>query len=324
MEFPLLEVSGLNVRFSSPEGVVHAVNEVSFEVRSGEILGVVGESGAGKSQIFMSVMGLLAANGRASGSVRFKGRELLNIPARELNRVRGRHIAMIFQDPMSSLNPYLKIGLQMGEVLVAHKDLGWSEARRRSIAMLERVRIPDASRRVDMYPHQLSGGMRQRVMIAMALLCEPDLLIADEPTTALDVTIQAQIVDLLRDLSSGSSMAIAIITHDLGVVAGMADRILVMYSGRIVETGTTEEIFHDPRHPYTRGLLRSVPRLDVEHPDQLSPICGQPPNLQRLPTGCPFQDRCPRSGSLCREKTPDLTPLGSDRGAACHRLHDDS
>jgi oligopeptide transport system ATP-binding protein len=316
----LLEVDRLNVRFSTPEGRVHAVNEVSFRVWPGEVLAVVGESGSGKSQVFLSIMGLLAGNGKASGNVRFLGREVMHLPIKELNRLRGRHMAMIFQDPMTALNPYLKINRQMTEVLMIHKGLTMFEARRQCIAMLERVNIPDARRRMDMHPHQFSGGMRQRIMIAMALLCEPELLIADEPTTALDVTLQAQIVHLLRELSRNASRSVILITHDLGVVAGLADRVLVMYGGRIVETAPTGELFDDPRHPYTQGLLQSVPRLDDPPPIQLFTLPGQPPNLQHLPPGCAFQDRCIHSGDLCREVMPSFVSFGNGRGAACHRL----
>ena len=239
----LLEVSHLNTRFDTPEGEVKAVNDVTFSVSEGETVGVVGESGSGKSQVFFSILGLLAANGRATGSARFRGAELLGMRPDELNRIRGSRIAMIFQDSMTSLNPYLRISRQMTEVLVTHRGLGEADARAAGIAMLERVRIPEAARRFDMYPHEFSGGMRQRVMIAMALLCQPDLLIADEPTTALDVTIQVQILDLMRELKRSSNTAIVLITHALGVVAGLCDRVLVMYGGRIVEDAPVRQTF---------------------------------------------------------------------------------
>jgi oligopeptide transport system ATP-binding protein len=315
---PILDVAGLTTRFATREGTVEAVSDVSFTVGPGETLGLVGESGAGKSQVFMSVMGLLAANGRAEGSVRFRGKELLGLSLPALNEIRGRHMAMVFQDPMSSLNPYLTIGRQMTEVLVLHKKMGETEAARQAVAMLERVRIPEAARRLRHYPHELSGGMRQRVMIAMAMLCRPDLLIADEPTTALDVTIQAQILELMAELKRETDNATVIITHDLGVVAGLCDRVMVMYAGRIVETGSVGDIFYDPRHPYTKGLLQSMPRLDEGVAETLATIPGQPPNLQRLPEGCSFAARCPFVFAPCREIRPELRAFADGRAKACH------
>ncbi len=288
---PVLDVRGLEVRFTTPDGVVEAVNDVSFAVEPGETVGIVGESGSGKSQVFMSVMGLLASNGRASGSVRFQGEEILGRPARELNRIRGARMSMIFQDPMTSLNPYLTIERQLTEVLETHRGLTASQARSAAVAMLERVQIPEAERRISHYPFEFSGGMRQRAMIAMALLCQPELLIADEPTTALDVTVQAQILELIRELKQAGRTALVLITHDLGVIAGLCERVLVMYAGRIVESGPVRDIFKDPQHPYTAGLLASMPRLDESDGAPLSPIPGQPPNLQRLPSGCAFSDR---------------------------------
>ncbi len=314
----VLDVSNLDTRFATPEGEVHAVNDVSFHIAAGESVGVVGESGSGKTQIFLSVMGLLAKNGRATGSVRYRGKEILGLPARELNKVRGVTLSMIFQDPMTSLNPYLRISRQMTEVLVEHKGTGEAEARRRAIEMLDRVGIPSAADRVDLYPHEFSGGMRQRVMIAMALLCEPDLLIADEPTTALDVTIQAQILDLMADLKRDFNTAIIMITHDLGVVAGLCDRVMVMYAGRVVETGGVRDIFYRPQHPYSLGLLNSMPRLDEAGATQLSTIPGQPPNLQALPPGCAYQERCPYAFEACRGREPALHSFGEGRAKACH------
>src|SRR5215510_312536 len=251
-DLPILDVNGLETTFSTPEGEVKAVNGVSFQVRAGEAVGIVGESGSGKSQIFMSIMGLLAANGRARGSVKFKGTEILGQPPSKLNKIRGVRMSMIFQDPMTSLNPYLTVARQMTEVLVEHKGMSMADARNASIALLDRVQIPEAAQRFDMYPHEFSGGMRQRVMIAMALLCQPELLIADEPTTALDVTVQAQILELLGRLKRETDMAIALITHDLGVIAGLADRVMVMYAGEIMERAGVRPLFKSPQHPYTQ------------------------------------------------------------------------
>jgi len=314
----LLEVQGLDVRFSTPDGEVAAVNEVGFTIAEGETLGIVGESGAGKSQIFMAVMGLLARNGRAAGSVGFRGREMLGLSPAALNELRGARLSMIFQDPMTSLNPYLTIERQLTEVLVTHRGMSRTRARREAVLMLERVQIPEAERRIDRYPHEYSGGMRQRAMIAMALLCRPELLIADEPTTALDVTIQAQILELIRELTRTSRTAVALITHDLGVIAGLCDRVLVMYAGRIVEAGPVRDIFRRPQHPYTAGLIASMPRLDEAEVQRLATIPGQPPNLQRLPPGCAFNDRCPRVFERCRAERPLLAPIATDRSKACH------
>jgi len=314
----VLEVEGLTTRFATPEGEVLAADSVGFTIGEGESLGVVGESGSGKTQVFLSIMGLLAKNGRSTGSARYRGAEILNLPATRLNRIRGDEIAMIFQDPMTSLNPYLSIARQMTEVLREHKDISEAGARRRGIAMLKLVGIPEAAARFDMYPHEFSGGMRQRVMIAMALLCEPALLIADEPTTALDVTVQAQILELLGRLKRELGMAIALITHDLGVVAGMCERVMVMYAGRAVEVSAVGDLFHDPQHPYSRGLLHSMPRLDEATAEELATIPGQPPNLQALPRGCVFADRCPYVFDRCREERPLLSPCGPGRAKACH------
>ena len=315
---PVLAVDGLNTRFATPDGEVRAVNDVSFTVSAGETLGIVGESGSGKSQVFLSVMGLLASNGQASGSVRFRDEEILGLPPRRLNRLRGAHMSMIFQDPMTSLNPYLRISRQMTEVLVRHKGMGERAAVKRSIEMLDLVRIPEAARRIHMHPHEFSGGMRQRVMIAMALLCQPELLIADEPTTALDVTIQAQILELMQALKRELHTAIVLITHDLGVIAGLADRVMVMYAGGVVESGPVREIFYDAQHPYTAGLLRSMPRLSGPKDAALTSIPGQPPNLQRLPPGCPFRPRCTAAFDRCEAEVPVLRPIAAGRAKACH------
>ena len=313
----VLEVDGLTVRFATPEGEVAAVSDLSFAIDEGESVGVVGESGSGKTQAFLSIMGLLARNGRCTGSARFRGRELLGLRAKELNRIRGVRLAMIFQDPMTSLNPYLRISRQMTEVLIEHRGMSEADARAASLRLLDQVGIPDARRRFDLYPHEFSGGMRQRVMIAIALLCQPDLLIADEPTTALDVTVQAQILELLQRLRRELGMAIVLITHDLGVVAGLCERVMVMYAGRIVEQGPIEAIFEDPRHPYTLGLLRSMPRLDERRVAELTAIPGQPPNLQALPEGCAFRDRCRYAFERCLAR-PELLGFGQGRAKACH------
>ena len=255
----ILDVRNLNTTFSTPEGTVRAVNDVSFAIKAGETLGIVGESGSGKSQIFMSVMGLLAKNGRAEGSVQFKGKEILNLPVEQLNEIRGVKMSMIFQDPMTSLNPYLSVKRQMTEVLEVHRGMSQDAALKAAIDLLDVVQIPEARRRVHMFPHEFSGGMRQRVMIAMALLCEPELLIADEPTTALDVTVQAQILELLRDMKREFDLSLLLITHDFGVIAETADRVAVMYRGKIVEQAPVRDIFRNPQHPYTKGLLASIP-----------------------------------------------------------------
>ncbi len=302
----LLEVRDLKTHFFGEEGVVKAVDGVSFSVDRGEVLGIVGESGSGKSVTSLSIMRLVQEPpGRiVSGEIRFQSKEgpkrdLVKATEEEMRSVRGDRIAMIFQDPMTSLNPYLRISEQLCEVLELHRGMERPEARERGIEMLRSVGIPDPSRRFDDYPHQLSGGMRQRVMIAMALLCEPELLIADEPTTALDVTIQAQILELIGERKDTDGVGVILITHDLGVVARLADRVAVMYAGRIVEQGPAEDIFRRPQHPYTVGLARSIPRLDDDEHKRLSPIRGAPPSLAKLPSGCPFRPRCPNAMDAC-------------------------
>ncbi|MDA5194828.1 ABC transporter ATP-binding protein [Govanella unica] len=318
----VLKVENLGISFTTPDGLVTAATEVSFSIRSGDCLGIVGESGSGKSQIFMAAMGLLATNGRASGSVRYKGQELLGLDPRALNAVRGDRMTMIFQDPMTALTPHLTIGTQLAEVLLFHKGLGKQAATAAAIAMLDSVRIPDAARRMTQYPHELSGGMRQRVMIAMALMSSPDLVIADEPTTALDVTVQAQILVLLKRLKDQSGRALALITHDLGLVAGLADRVMVLYAGRVVESAPVRDIFHRPRHPYTLALLQSRPGLTAQQGGRLAAIPGQPPNLLSLPPGCAFADRCPHVHERCLTTRPELLVTGPDSAAACHLVEE--
>jgi oligopeptide transport system ATP-binding protein len=316
----LLDVVGLRTVFRSSRGPVQAVNGVSFHLDAGEIVGVVGESGCGKSATALSVMRLIPdpPGTIAAGSVRFKGRDLLTLSGRAMRDLRGKDISMIFQDPMTSLNPMLRIRRQMTEGIQLHMGLNKQAALERAIEMLRLVGIPSPERRIHDYPHQLSGGMRQRVVIAIALSCNPSLVLADEPTTALDVTIQAQILELLRRIMRERNTAVMLITHDLGVVAGMCDRVLVMYAGSIVEEATRREIFYNPRHPYTLGLLRSVPRLDRVRTERLPQIEGLPPDLARLPQGCPFQARCPYVTEICRREMPPLRSVESDHRVACH------
>ena len=315
---PLLAVEHLSVQFWTGGGTVYAVNGISFEVPAGETLGIVGESGCGKSVTALALLGLLPRAGRVkSGTARLEGRDLLQLKDRELRRLRGRQIAMIFQDPMTSLNPVLTIGRQIREALQAHFEMNRKEAEARAAELIDRVGIPSAKARLRDYPHQFSGGMRQRAMIAMALACEPKLLIADEPTTALDVTIQAQILDLLRELVAEENAALILITHDLGVVAGMCERVNVMYGGMFMETGSAEQLFGSPRHPYTLGLLQSVPRLDAGRRLRLHPIEGAPPNMLRAPTACPFQPRCAFEVDLSRREVPPLVEIEPGHKVAC-------
>src|SRR5437867_1462596 len=315
---PLLAVDDLSVQFWTGGGTVYAVNGISFEVAAGETLGIVGESGCGKSVTALALLGLLARAGRVkSGTARLDGRDLMQLRDRELRRLRGRQIAMIFQDPMTSLNPVLTIGRQIREALETHFDLDRKEAEAKAAEALDRVGIPSAKARLRDYPHQFSGGMRQRAMIAMALACEPKLLIADEPTTALDVTIQAQILDLLRELVAEQDAALILITHDLGVVAGMCERVNVMYSGMFVETGSAGQLFGSARHRFTLGLLQSVPRLDAGRRSRLHPIEGAPPNMLQLPSACPFQPRCRYEVDLSRRQVPPLVEIEPGHMVAC-------
>ncbi len=315
----VLEVRDLRTFFRTDGHVVKAVDGVSFTVRRGETLGLVGESGSGKSVACLSALRLLPSPPafHPSGQILYRGHDLLAAPERELERLRGDRLAMIFQDPMTSLNPYLTVARQLTEVLEVHKAAPPAVARRAAIAMLERVGIPDAARRIDQHPHQFSGGMRQRVMIAMALLCEPEVLFADEPTTALDVTIQAQILELIAELQAALGTAVVLVTHDLGVVAGTADRVAVMYAGRIVEEGTTAEVFANPLHPYTRGLLASLPRIDTPPRGRLEAIPGLPPDLGHLPPGCPFHPRCGLVSDRCRQERPPVVAVSPTHSAEC-------
>ncbi|GAA0392481.1 hypothetical protein Acor_17250 [Acrocarpospora corrugata] len=315
----VLVVEDLTVSFPTDDGLVQAVRGVSYRLREREILGIVGESGSGKSVTSMAIMGLLPRSARITGSIRFRGQELLGLREKELNRFRGSKIAMIFQDPMTSLNPVHTIGYQVAEAIRAHNDVPKAQARRRAVELLDAVGIPNPGQRVDSYPHELSGGVRQRVVIAIAMANRPDVIIADEPTTALDVTVQSQVLDALRTARQETGAAMVLITHDLGVVAGQADRVLVMYAGKPVEIGDVEDIYYRPRMPYTLGLLGSVPRLDASRSQRLLPILGSPPSLLNLPAGCPFTPRCPIAQDWCETEEPVLMDATSPRhSAACH------
>jgi oligopeptide transport system ATP-binding protein len=312
----VLVVDDLDVTFALHQSEVKAVSDLDFTLAEGETLAIVGESGSGKSQAFLSIMGLLARNGKASGRAMLGDVNLIGMAPDKLDTYRGKDIAMIFQDPMTSLNPTLKVKTQLAEVLVRHQSYSAEKANRAVIEMLERVGIPEPVKRANAYPHELSGGMRQRVMIAMALLCKPKVLIADEPTTALDVTVQAQMLDLFKNLTNDFGTALVLITHDLGVVAGVADRMMVMYGGRCIEKGPTDTLFYDPRHPYTLGLLHSTPHV-AKRAKRLDPIQGLPPSLEHLPRGCAFHPRCAFRFERCFEERPPLLPVEDVREKAC-------
>jgi oligopeptide/dipeptide ABC transporter ATP-binding protein len=319
----LLDVRDLQTYFFTAAGVVRAVDGVTYTVQPGETVALVGESGCGKSVSALSVMRLVSAPaGRiVGGQLLFQGRDLLGLDEESMRRIRGRDIAMVFQEPMTSLNPVLSVGRQLTEPLEIHLGMSREQARQRAVELLATVGIPDPERRLTHYPHQFSGGMRQRLMIAMALACHPALVLADEPTTALDVTIQAQILELMRDLSRERGIALVLITHNLGVVARYADRVNVMYAGKMVEQGSARAVYADPRHPYTIGLLRSVPRLDVPRKTKLHPIDGQPPDLTHLPLGCAFAARCPYAMARCQTEVPPLMSVAPDHGSACWVAH---
>jgi oligopeptide transport system ATP-binding protein len=316
---PLLDVRNLHVEFRTREGVARAVNGVEYSVDAGETLAVLGESGSGKSVTAQAIMGILDSPPGfvTQGQILFQGRDVLKLGAEERRKVRGARMAMIFQDALSSLNPVLNVGEQLGEMFTVHRGMSRKEARAKAVELMERVRIPAAKERIKSYPHQFSGGMRQRVMIAMAMALEPELIIADEPTTALDVTVQAQVMDLLAGLRREYNMGLILITHDLGVVADVADKIAVMYAGRIVETSPVHDIYRAPAHPYTKGLLDSIPRLDQKG-QELYAIKGLPPNLLHIPPGCAFHPRCPMARDVCRTDVPPLYRVSQDRASACH------
>ena len=317
---PLLSVRKLRVEFPTDDGLVVAADDVSFDLQANETLGIVGESGSGKSVTSMAILGLLPKTARITGQVLFRGEELLGLSERDLQPIRGRRIAMVFQDALAALNPVHRVGDQIAEAITVHQNLPKDELKRRVVGLLDLVGIPDPTSRAEQYPHEYSGGMRQRAMIAMSIANDPDILIADEPTTALDVTIQAQVLEVFDRIQERTSSSIILITHDLGVVAGVADRVLVMYAGRPCEISDVEGIFYEPRHPYTQGLLGSLPRVDARASDRLERIVGQPPSLIAVPSGCPFHPRCPhaRIPGRCTEERPELRSLGDGHVVTCH------
>ena len=317
---PVLSVRDLRVQFPTDDGLVTAVDGVSYDLAANETLGIVGESGSGKSVSSLAILGLLPKTARISGEVLFRGEQILGLSEKRLQPLRGARIAMVFQDALAALNPVYKVGDQIAEAISVHEDLSSADLRERVVNMLDVVGIPDPVTRADQYPHEYSGGMRQRAMIAMSIANEPDVLIADEPTTALDVTIQAQVLEVMERIQDRTRSSIILITHDLGVVAGVADRVLVMYAGRQVEVSDVESVFYDPRHPYTQGLLRSLPRIDARTRDRLDRIVGQPPSLVSVPPGCPFHPRCPHAEvpGRCNEEVPALRLIADHHRAACH------
>jgi oligopeptide/dipeptide ABC transporter ATP-binding protein len=320
MADPVLDVKGLTVDFPTDDGIVRAVRGVDFQLGAGEVLGIVGESGSGKSVTSLAIMGLLPRTAKVRGSALYKERDLLKLSERELTGIRGKHISMVFQDPMTSLNPVYTVGWQLQEAILAHQDVSKKQAWEKAVGLLDLVGIPNPRERASSYPHEFSGGMRQRAVIAIALTNDPDVIVADEPTTALDVTVQAQVLDTLERIQENTDAAIILITHDLGVVAGMADKVLVMYAGKSVEVGSVDDIYYQPRMPYTLGLLGSLPRLDAKGAERLTPIKGSPPSLVNLPVGCPFSPRCPMSRPHCEQEEPALREVGggADHVAACH------
>jgi len=313
-----LQIRGLSIGYPSDHGRIQAVRDIDLDVAAGEFLGIVGESGSGKTQLLLAVLGLSAPRAELRGSIRYRGQELLGLDSAALNQVRGNRISMVFQDPMTALNPYLRIGRQITEVVRVHRRSTWRDAERRALDMLESVHIPEGPRRLRQYPHELSGGMRQRVMIAMALIAEPEILLADEPSTALDVTVQAQILKLFQELRARTGTAIVLVTHDLGVIAEVADRVAVMYAGRIMEQAPVHELFAHPRNPYTEALQQSIPRIDAPRPLHLASIGGVPPNPAALPAGCAFAPRCIYRLPICDAVAPPLIQSSPGHWKACH------
>lgn len=314
----VLKITDLKVEFETPRGTVQAVNGVTFDLHAGKMLGVVGESGSGKTQTFMAIMGVMPENANISGEVIYNGQNLLDLSTREFNKIRGSRLAFIMQDALSALTPHMRIGDQMIEILRFHEHVGKTDAEARALEALEQVRIPEAARRLKMYPHELSGGMRQRVIIAMALLCKPEILIADEPTTALDVTIQSEVMDIFDELKRETNTTIVLVTHDLGVLAGRADDVMVMYGGRIAEQAPVGAFFDTPYHPYSKGLLQAIPNIQSPVDQALASIPGHPPDLMNLPLGCPFAPRCSSKIEVCETTLPKLTHKGPNRTVACH------
>jgi oligopeptide/dipeptide ABC transporter ATP-binding protein len=315
---PLLQIRALSISYPSDRGLIRAVRDLDLDLTPGECLTVVGESGSGKTQLLLSVLGLAGPNASISGSIRYRGQELIGRSATALNLVRGARIGMVFQDPMTALNPYLRVGVQITEVLREHRGADERAAERRAIELLESLHVPEAAARMKHYPHELSGGMRQRVMIAMALIAEPEIVLADEPSTALDVTIQAQVLTVLREVRARTGTTIVLVTHDLGVTAELADRVAVMYAGRVVEQAPVDELFAHPRHPYTQALRNSIPRIDAVRSERLPSISGAPPDAFSRPTGCPFAPRCPYAQEVCRGSEPPLTQVAPGHWKSCY------